>query len=113
MKDAAVRTRVLMLAAILAIAFGGLVGRLGWLMVVKHGELTQLAERQYSRTVVLYAQRGPIVDRQGSALATSTSTESLFVQPRGVGDPVRVATRNSVIHMYNTKYKLNILCVFN
>ena len=82
-----------MLAAILAIAFGGLVGRLGWLMVVKHGELTQLAERQYSRTVVLYAQRGPIVDRLGSALATSTSTESLFVQPRGVGDPVRVATR--------------------
>jgi len=82
-----------MLAAILAIAFGGLVGRLGWLMVVKHGELTQLAERQYSRTVVLYAQRGPIVDRQGSALATSTSTESLFVQPRGVGDPVRVAMR--------------------
>ena len=93
MKDAAVRTRVLMLAAILAVAFGGLVGRLGWLMVVKHGELTQLAERQYSRTVILYAQRGPIVDRQGSALATSTSTESLFVQPRGVGDPVRVATR--------------------
>ena len=93
MKDAAVRTRVLMLAAILALAFGGLVGRLGWLMVVKHGELTQIAERQYSRTVTLYAQRGPIVDRQGSALATSTATESLFVQPRSVGDPVRVASR--------------------
>ena len=82
-----------MLAAILALAFGGLVGRLGWLMVVKHGELNQLAERQYSRTVILYAQRGPIVDRQGGALATSTATESLFVQPRSVGDPVRVATR--------------------
>jgi len=82
-----------MLAAILAIAFGGLTGRLGWLMIVKHGELTQLAERQYSRTVVLRAQRGPIVDRQGGALATSTGTESLFVQPRSVGDPVRVAAR--------------------
>jgi cell division protein FtsI (penicillin-binding protein 3) len=82
-----------MLAAILALAFGGLVGRLGWLMVVKHGELTQLAERQYSRTIVLHAQRGPIVDRQGGALATSTATESLFVQPRGVGDPVRIAAR--------------------
>jgi cell division protein FtsI (penicillin-binding protein 3) len=92
-KDPAFRTRVLLLAAILALAFGGLTGRLGWLMVVKHGELTQLAERQYSRTVVLYAQRGPIVDRQGGALATSTATESLFVQPRSVGDPVRVASR--------------------
>ena len=93
MKDAAVRTRVLVLAAILALAFGGLTGRLAWLMIVKHGELSQLAERQYSRTVVLRAQRGPIVDRRGAALATSTATESLFVQPRSVGDPVRVAAR--------------------
>jgi cell division protein FtsI (penicillin-binding protein 3) len=92
-KDAAVRTRVLLLAAILAVAFGGLTARLGWLMVVKHGELTQLAERQYSRTIVLGAQRGPIVDRQGGALATSAATESLFVQPRSVGDPVRIAAR--------------------
>ena len=93
MKDPAVRTRVLLLAAILALAFGGLTARLGWLMVVKHGELAQLAERQYSRTMILDAQRGPIVDRQGGALATSAATESLFVQPRGVGDPVRVASR--------------------
>jgi cell division protein FtsI (penicillin-binding protein 3) len=92
-KDAAVRTRVLVLAAILALAFGGLTGRLAWLMIVKHGELSQVAERQYSRTVVLRAQRGPIVDRRGVALATSTATESLFVQPRSVGDPVRVAAR--------------------
>jgi cell division protein FtsI (penicillin-binding protein 3) len=87
------RTRVLILAAMLAVAFGGLTGRLAWLQVVKRGELAQLAERQYSRTVVLHAQRGPIVDRQGTALATSTLTESLFVQPRMVGDPVRVAAR--------------------
>jgi len=62
-KDPAIRTRVLLLAAVLAIAFGGLATRLGWLMVVKHGELAQIAERQYSRTIVLYAARGPIVDR--------------------------------------------------
>ena len=93
MKDPAVRTRVLLLAAVLALAFGGLATRLGWLMVVKHGDLAQIAERQYSRTIVLYAPRGPIVDRQGGPLATSTATESLFVQPRSVGDPVRVAAR--------------------
>jgi cell division protein FtsI (penicillin-binding protein 3) len=92
-RDAAVRTRVLLLAAVLALAFGGLTGRLGWLMIVKHGELTALAERQYSRTVVLPALRGPILDRRGAPLATSTATESLFVQPRSVGDPVRVAAR--------------------
>jgi cell division protein FtsI (penicillin-binding protein 3) len=92
-RDPAVRSRVLILAAILALAFGGLTGRLTWLMIVKRAELAQLAERQYSRTVVLPAQRGPIVDRQGTSLATSMATESLFVHPRSVGDPVRVAAR--------------------
>ena len=89
----ALRTRVLVLAGILALAFTGVVGRLGWLQVVRHGDLAALAERQYSRTVVLQARRGPIVDRQGAALATSSPAESLFAQPRGVGDPVRVAAR--------------------
>ena len=87
------RARVLILAAVFAVAFGGLTGRLAWLQVVKRAELAQLAERQYSRTVVLHAQRGPILDRQGAPLATSTPTESLFIQPRSVGDPVRVTAR--------------------
>jgi len=87
------RTRVLVLAALLAVAFGGLTGRLAWLQVVKRAELAQLAERQYSRTVVLHAQRGAIVDRHGTPLATSTPTESLFVQPRAVADPARLAGR--------------------
>jgi cell division protein FtsI (penicillin-binding protein 3) len=87
------RARVLILAALLLVAFGSLTGRLAWLQVVKRTELAQLAERQYSRTVVLHAQRGPILDRQGTPLATSTPTESLYVQPRSVGDPVRVTAR--------------------
>src|SRR5207244_3420600 len=87
------RTRVLVLAGILALAFSGVLGRLGWLQIVRHGDLAALAERQYSRTVLLAAQRGPIVDRQGAALATSSPAESLFAQPRVVGDPVRVAAR--------------------
>jgi len=89
----ALRTRVLILAALLTVAFAGLTTRLGWLMIVKHGELAALAERQYSRTVALQGPRGPILDRHGAALATSTPAESLFAQPRVIGDPVRVAAR--------------------
>jgi cell division protein FtsI (penicillin-binding protein 3) len=89
----ALRARVLILTAVLAVAFTGVTCRLAWLMIVKHGELAQLAERQYSRTVVLNAARGPIVDRQGAPLATSMAAESLFAQPRALGDPVRVAAR--------------------
>src|SRR2546421_8139888 len=87
------RTRVLVLAGMLALAFTGVLGRLGWLQIVRHADLAALADRQYSRTVVLQAQRGPIVDRQGAALATSSPAESLFAQPRVMGDPVRVAAR--------------------
>jgi cell division protein FtsI (penicillin-binding protein 3) len=89
----ALRPRVLVLAGLLALGFAGVVGRLGWLQIVRHADLAALAERQYSRTVTLQAQRGPIVDRQGAALATSSPAESLFAQPRAVGDPVRVAAR--------------------
>jgi cell division protein FtsI (penicillin-binding protein 3) len=89
----ALRARVLIVATVLVVAFTGVTCRLAWLMIVKHGELAQMAERQYSRTVVLHATRGPIVDRQGAPLATSTPAESLFAQPRAVGDPVRVAAR--------------------
>jgi cell division protein FtsI (penicillin-binding protein 3) len=87
------RPRVLILAAILAVAFAGVTARLGQLQILRHAELSAMAERQYSRTVVLHAQRGPIVDRQGAILAASSPAESLFAQPRGVGDPVRVAAR--------------------
>ena len=33
------------------------------------------------------------MDRRGASLATSTPAESLFAQPRAIGDPVRVASR--------------------
>src|SRR5205807_1587711 len=75
------------------VAFVGLTSRLGWLMIVKRAELAALAERQYSRTITLHGARGPILDRHGAPLATSTPAESLFAQPRAMGDPVRVAAR--------------------
>ena len=93
MRIAGLRTRVLIVAAILAVAFGGLTARLAYLQIVRHAELTSLAARQYSRTVVLPAQRGPIVDRHGARLATSGPADSLFAQPKSLGDPVRVAAR--------------------
>ena len=89
----ALRTRVLILAALLAVAFGGVLSRLVNLQIVRHAELSAMAERQYSRTITLHAPRGPIVDRRGAPLATSSAAESLFAQPRAVGDPVRVAAR--------------------
>lgn len=93
MRQPGLRTRVLVLAALLASAFLGLTGRLIHLQVVRHAELSAMAERQHARSVVLPARRGPITDRHGTRLATSTPAESLFAQVRTTGDPVRVAER--------------------
>lgn len=93
MKRDGFRTRVLLLAAALALAFGGVTARLGQLQLVRHAELSQLAERQYLRTVVLPARRGQIVDRYGTVLATSTAAESLYAHPRAIDDHRRVAAR--------------------
>jgi len=87
------RPRVLLLVGAFALAFAAVLVRLAYLQLVQHGELSAMAERQYSRTVVLPAQRGPILDRHGTVLAASTPASSRIAQPRSVGDPVRAAAR--------------------
>jgi cell division protein FtsI (penicillin-binding protein 3) len=92
-KAPGLRPRVLVLAALLGIAFAGVTLRLAHLQLVRGPELAALADRQFSRTVTFQAQRGPIVDRRGVVLAASGPAESLFVHPRNVADPGRTAAR--------------------
>ena len=82
------RTRTLIFAACLALAFLGLLGRLAYLQVWKHDEYARLAENQHAKTVPLRPKRGPILDRGGQAgedarglLATSVC---LFVGSFGI-----------------------------
>src|SRR5262245_24820582 len=75
---AELRSRTLVLAAILTCAFLGLLGRLAHLQIVKHDEYSRLAESQHAKTIALKARRGPIVDRNGQVLAVSAKAESLF-----------------------------------
>ena len=93
MTGSTLRVRVLILAAALTVGFAGVLARLSHLMLFQGPELAAMAERQYSRTVVLQAQRGPIVDRHGIPLAASGPAESLFAHPRLVADPGGLARR--------------------
>ncbi len=87
------RSRALVLAALFACALLALVGRLTFLQVVKHDELSRLAERQRSKTIALRPARGPILDRAGQALAVSSHAESLFALPARIQDPEGAAQR--------------------
>jgi cell division protein FtsI (penicillin-binding protein 3) len=91
--DERLRTRSLLLAVGLACAFVGVVGRLAWFQVVRHGELRAAAERQYGRTITLHAKRGAILDRTGEPLAVSTPADSLYADPRHIADAGALAAR--------------------
>jgi cell division protein FtsI (penicillin-binding protein 3) len=87
------RSRTLILAALFACAFLGLVGRLAYLQGFHRAELAAAAERQYARTVTIRPKRGPILDRHGHVLAVSSAAESLFAQPRRLENPAGAARR--------------------
>jgi cell division protein FtsI (penicillin-binding protein 3) len=87
------RTRTLIVAGIFAGAFLGLLGRLGYLQVVKHDEYLRLAESQHAKSIALRPKRGPILDRNGQVLAISSGAETLYALPGRVDDPGRLARR--------------------
>ena len=92
-RTGSLRIRTLIVAGIFAGAFLGLLGRLGYLQVVKHDEYLRLAESQHAKAVALRPQRGPILDRNGQVLAVSSGAESLYALPHRVDDAGRLARR--------------------
>lgn len=76
-----VKVRVWMLAAILAVAFGGLAARLWYLQILQGGTYLAQAQRNRVRRVPLPAPRGLIVDRHGNLLATSRAAHAVAVVP--------------------------------
>jgi cell division protein FtsI (penicillin-binding protein 3) len=85
------RSRALVLTGCLLLLFGAIVVRLGYLQIVRHDELARLAERQYSKTIPLRPERGPILDRNGYALAVSAPVESVYALPARISDRTAVA----------------------
>ena len=87
------RTRALVLTGVIAVALVAVVARLGYLQVIQHDEYSRQADRQYSKTLPLRPQRGPIFDRTGKALAVSGEVESVFALPGRMADRAAVAAR--------------------
>ncbi|MBI2153890.1 MAG: penicillin-binding protein [Candidatus Rokubacteria bacterium] len=87
------RSRALILFVLFACALLALIGRLAYLQVVRHDELSRLAERQRSKTITLRPKRGPVLDRHGGTLAVSSHAESLFALPARIDSPEALARR--------------------
>ncbi len=78
------RLRVLWLLAIAGLLASAIWGRLAYWQVTQHARLSAIADAQYSKYVVLPAQRGMIFDAQGRPLAVDTPVYDVFVSPSQV-----------------------------
>src|SRR5262249_45735882 len=68
-------------------------GRLGYLQLVEHGDFLTRAHRQQQRTIEITPKRGAIYDRNMHPLAMSTEVESAFAIPTELGDNRSQAAR--------------------
>jgi cell division protein FtsI (penicillin-binding protein 3) len=76
------RTRIGALTLALAGLFVLAAIRLAMLVLIDGPRLASLAKSEHTAEIDLAAVRGPIVDRNGKALALSAETRSVYVRPR-------------------------------
>ena len=77
--------RLLWLTLLLGLAFAGLGYRLLDLQVLRHEELSALAQQNTQRELLLVPRRGDIVDVKGNLLATTVITKTVCADPTLVG----------------------------
>lgn len=76
------RLRVILLGAAFAALAGAVGARLYTLQHLNHEHYADRAARQHYKRVVIQAERGDIVDREGRALAQSTGRLTVYIHPR-------------------------------
>ena len=71
------RERALYVTIIVCLIFMFLIGKLTYIMIYKSKEYKSMAQGQWNSQVIVKANRGDIVDRNGSILATSIDVYSV------------------------------------
>jgi cell division protein FtsI/penicillin-binding protein 2 len=85
--------RVLLLLAVLGLAFAGLGYRLVDLQVLRHDELAKLAQDNTQREFRQAPRRGDILDAHGNLLATSVPVKMVCANPSLIGNQQAVVAR--------------------
>lgn len=80
------RWRIKSLAAVFALLWCSLWGRLYYIQVIKADEYAPLAKRQHTTDELITGTRGSIVDRNGVVIARSVEMHSIYADPARVQD---------------------------
>jgi cell division protein FtsI (penicillin-binding protein 3) len=84
-------TRLLIIAAVLALWTGASLVRLGYLQIFRYADFLARAEHQQQHIVEISPKRADIFDRNLHALAMSATVNSCFAVPNEISDPEMVA----------------------
>jgi cell division protein FtsI (penicillin-binding protein 3) len=85
-RDRKAASRLLIVAGVALFWTAAIVGRLGYLQLVRHSDYLARAQRQQQRTIEITPQRGVIYDRGMHPLAMSVPVKSAFAVPAEIGD---------------------------
>jgi len=85
------RKRIFFFYIILSILMLALVGRLVYIQVFWRDELTAQAKAQQDKNIIIPAERGEILDRNGDKLAFSIKTYSIWAQASDITKPAETA----------------------
>ena len=78
--------RLLLLVGLLGVAFAALAYRLMDLQVLRHEELSALADINTVRKIRIQPRRGDILDARGNLLTSSTMVKTIFADPTLIGN---------------------------
>jgi cell division protein FtsI (penicillin-binding protein 3) len=91
------KSRIYILFSVLILMWAMLIGRGFSLQVVPDPRLKALESRQFQKTITLQSRRGALVDRQGRELAVSTTSYSVYADPKIIEKPKAVSQNLSRI----------------
>src|ERR1700730_4207679 len=78
--------RLLIVAGVALLWSTAIVGRLGYLQLIRHSDYLARAQKQQQRTIEITPQRGVIFDRDMHPLAMSVPVKSAFAVPAEIAD---------------------------
>jgi penicillin-binding protein 2 len=86
MELARFKRRIIAVALLMLVCFGLLGSRLIYLQIVRHEDLAEQAESNRTAVVPIVPNRGLILDRNGTVLATNYSAYTLEITPSKAGE---------------------------
>jgi cell division protein FtsI/penicillin-binding protein 2 len=80
------RRRLVVIFLFLCCAAAILVARLAYWQILRHDEMTRLADREHREVVTIAPRRGNIMDRRGYLLAANITSFLVYAAPREMGE---------------------------